>query len=85
MRIIINLVFTFLFCYCALAQDINIIPQPAHLIKKEGTFIITKNTSLVIPNDANMETGKFLNSYLKKFYGFELPVKNKPLKMQFIF
>jgi hexosaminidase len=80
MRFIINLFFTFLLYYSAVAQDINIIPQPAHLIKHEGNFIITKNTSLVIKDDENMKTAEFLNGYLKKFYGFELPVKKQSMK-----
>ncbi len=78
MRFILSLFFTFLFSYSAVAQDI--IPQPADLIKKEGTFIITKNTSLVISNDADIKAAEFLNSYLKKIYGVELPVKKQVVK-----
>ena len=72
--------FCFLFSSYVVAQDINIIPQPAHLTKKEGSFIITKNTSLVVPDDADLKTAEFLNDYLKKFYGFELAVKKQATK-----
>src|SRR6266542_1625108 len=69
MRFILSLFFTFLFSYSAVAQDI--IPQPADLIK---------NTSLVISNDADIKAAEFLNSYLKKIYGVELPVKKQVVK-----
>ena len=82
MRFIISLFFTFLLSYSAVAQDINIIPQPAHLTKKEESFIITKNTALVISDDADVKTAEFLNSYLQKFYGFELAVKKQAAKIQ---
>jgi hexosaminidase len=77
MRVFVNLIFGFLFSSSVVAQDVNIMPQPAHLAKKEGSFIITKNTPLVISDDADMKTAEFLNSYLERFYGFELPVKKQ--------
>jgi hexosaminidase len=80
MRFIISLIFTFSFCYSVVAQNIDIIPQPAHLIKKEGSFVVAKNTSLVITNGADLKTAEFVNSYLKKFYDFELTVKKQATK-----
>src|SRR5690348_2208267 len=80
MRFIVSLVFTFSFFSSVVAQDVNIIPQPAHVVKEEGSFTITKNTSLVIPDNADLKTAEFLNSYLKGFYGFELPVKKQITK-----
>src|SRR5215831_17691143 len=80
MRVLATLILVFLFTSPTLAQDINIIPQPAHLTKKEGSFIITKNTSLIIPDGQDMKTAEFLNDYLKKFYGFELSVKKEAAK-----
>ena len=59
---------------------INIIPEPAHVTKKEGSFVITKNTSLIVPDNADLKTAEFLNSYLQKFYGFELPMKKQTTK-----
>lgn len=80
MRALTNLIFCFLLTSAVVAQDIDIIPQPVHLVKKEGSFAITKNTSLVIRDDTDMKTAEFLNSYLKKFYGIELTVKKQAVK-----
>ncbi|HEX5151043.1 MAG TPA: beta-N-acetylhexosaminidase [Parafilimonas sp.] len=77
MRAFINLIFCFLLTCAVVAQDISIIPQPAHLVKKEGSFVLTKNTSLIIPDEADMKTAVFLNSYLKRFYGIALTVKKQ--------
>ena len=80
MRLFINFIVVFLLCSSVTAQDISIIPKPVHLVQREGNFIITKNTAIVIMNDADLQTAEFLNSYLKKFYGFELPVKKQAVK-----
>lgn len=81
MRLFVNLIiFVFLFSASVPAQDISIIPKPGHLTKRDGYFIITKNTSIVITNDADKQTAAFLNSYLKKIYGFVLPVKRQAVK-----
>lgn len=74
------LIFAFLLTSAVVAQEISIVPQPAHLEKKEGNFAITKNTFLVIPDDADLKTGVFLNSYIKKIYGIELAIRKQAVK-----
>lgn len=67
--------FALLFFFSSLlsgAQDINIIPQPAELTKSEGSFTITPYTIMVVVNAADDKAVAFLNSYLQKFYGFQL-------------
>jgi hexosaminidase len=62
------------------AQNNLIIPQPVSMSILKGNFIISPKTVLVA-NDA--EDGKaiqFFNSYLKKVYGFSLPVSKKTVK-----
>lgn len=56
------------------AQEVNIIPQPVKITKKTGRFIITAKTSLVVTNDEDSKSVGFLNTYLKDYYGFELPI-----------
>ena len=54
---------------------INIIPKPVQLTQKTGYFNLNKST-VIIANTASRHNADMLNFYLKKFYGFTLPVKN---------
>lgn len=72
--------FTLLFSCPAGAQDISIIPQPAYLIRGKGDFIISKNTSLVITDKKDGKAAGFFKSYLKKFYGLDLPIRRHEVK-----
>jgi hexosaminidase len=62
------------------SQEINIIPSPAVLHPGKGIFTITRSTSIVVKDDGDRASAGFLNSYLKRFYGFQLPVKNTDTK-----
>ncbi len=68
--------FTSLSC---MAQTINITPQPAEIKMPEiaATFVITKSTTIVLEGSGPKKSADFLNSYLKKFYGFKLNVLNQ--------
>jgi hexosaminidase len=77
MRFIIVLFIISLFTTSILAQEVQIIPQPAHLTKRAGSFTITKNTSIVIQNEEDKKSTDFLNCYLKQIYGFQLPVQKQ--------
>ncbi len=54
------------------AQKVNIIPEPALVELKKGTFTISTETFL-LPLGSGMDNSiNFLNDYLKTFYGFQL-------------
>src|SRR3954451_15197997 len=57
------------FCF---SQSLNIIPQPAKAEIKQGTFTITPSTKIVFSASKVEKSAEFFNSYLKKYYGFEL-------------
>jgi hexosaminidase len=54
------------------AQQINIIPQPVSIEPGMGSFTITTATKIVLAGTGTNKTASFLNSYLQKFYGFQL-------------
>ena len=56
------------------AQSVNIIPQPASVKVSDGSFTITPSTKLVLEASNTEKSAAFLNSYLKKFYGFQLKI-----------
>ena len=57
------------FCF---SQSLNVIPQPAKAEIKQGTFTITPSTKIVFSASNVEKSAEFFNSYLKKYYGFEL-------------
>jgi len=71
-----SLVFSLLLSISGFAQQqsLNIIPAPAKAEIKEGIFAITPSTKLVLEASNTEKSAAFLNSYLKKFYGFELKI-----------
>lgn len=72
-----RLIVAILFAICAInsqAQTINIIPKPNQLQVTKGNFIVSKTTTIVYKNDSEKNTANFFNGYLKKFYGFQLPI-----------
>jgi hexosaminidase len=73
-----TLVCFLVFTVCSRAQ-VNIIPQPAELKLQEsaGSFVITSKTPIILEGSGLENTARFLNDYLKQFYGFTLPVKKK--------
>lgn len=72
-----RLIVAILFAICAInskAQTINIIPKPNQLQVTKGNFTISKTTTIVYNNNSEKNTANFFNGYLKKFYGFQLPI-----------
>jgi hexosaminidase len=69
-----------LFTLFVQGQEINIIPQPVSLEPQKGSFTLTKTTAIILQDEGDRNSANFLNSYLKKFYGFQLTVKNKPAR-----
>ena len=55
-------------------QTVNITPLPVKVTQQTGTFVLTKNTVLVLNDDAEKASADFLNIYLNKIYGFSLQV-----------
>jgi hexosaminidase len=71
--------FAFLFFTIHLHAQVNLIPQPAELKMPEtaGKFVITAKTPIILAGSGLEHSARFLNEYLKQFYGFTLPVTKK--------
>jgi hexosaminidase len=70
-------VFTAIFllvCVLTYAQEVNIIPQPTSVTKKEGSFSISAKTTLQIKSAGQQKAANFFNKFLQEFYGFQLKV-----------
>ena len=68
---------SFLFmCATTFGQTkISIVPKPVSLEMHQGNFNLTSKT-IIISNNSVQHDAEMLNLYLKKLYGFSLPVKN---------
>ncbi len=56
------------------SQPLNIIPAPAKAEITTGTFTITPQTKIVYAASGVEKSAAFFNTYLKKYYGFELAI-----------
>ncbi|HMU99407.1 MAG TPA: beta-N-acetylhexosaminidase [Chitinophagales bacterium] len=68
------LVFFLWLNFIAFSKDINIIPQPKLINIKEGNFILTQQTSIVLNDTSLIHSASFFNEYLQSYYGFQLPI-----------
>lgn len=59
------------------SNEINIVPQPASVIVKTGTFSLSSSTRIIVSDKRLLNSSTFFNDYLKKFYGFNLQLINK--------
>ena len=59
--------------------SLNIIPEPVKAELKDGNFSITNHTTIFYTQQGVDKSIAFLNSYLKKYYGFQLPVQKKEM------
>ncbi len=74
----ILLVVLFFDCLIAAAQNnINIFPMPAELKMSKGSFIIDKNTHIVLEGSRLEKIAEMLNIQIKKSLGHELKITNK--------
>src|SRR5690349_7590010 len=69
--------------FSAMAQKeypgkLDIIPQPASTMMMQGSFTITPNTYILIPDSSLKNSADFFNDYLQKNYGFKLKVTSHP-------
>ena len=54
-------------------RDIDIIPKPVELIKGEGNFFLTNNTTLIYPDNEDVESvAEFFEDWIEKPTGFDL-------------
>ncbi|HEY8659626.1 MAG TPA: family 20 glycosylhydrolase, partial [Hanamia sp.] len=67
--------FTYAFTF-AQTNTVNIIPAPVELKLNSGNFSFNHSTQIIAAESA-MHEAKMFNFYLKKLYGFALPVKSK--------
>ncbi|MCU7550198.1 family 20 glycosylhydrolase [Chitinophagaceae bacterium LB-8] len=80
MRLIYSLVFVLFTAPLCFSQSLNIIPQPASIIKGSGSFELNRQTALVVPDEEDRKAAQFFNDYLKEYYGFKLGLANKAQK-----
>lgn len=59
----------------ASAQNIAIIPQPVQVEAGKGRFTITNKTVIAAKDESDKKAADFLNQYLQRIYGFQLPVQ----------
>jgi hexosaminidase len=72
--LLVSLLFVPVKVFCQ--TKVMIIPQPVSMEMHSGTFNFSKATT-VIASKSDIHEANMLNVYLKKLYGFTLPVKNK--------
>lgn len=67
------------------AQDISVIPRPAEISVRNGSFILDKDCGLQYDktNEEVARIANFFNEYLDKLYGFKLDEDSKENPVQF--
>lgn len=58
-------------------DEINIIPKPVNVVRKERNFEINKNTRIVLEHSADKDLARFLSRRLKADYGLDLKISSK--------
>jgi len=66
------------------AQNIAIIPQPVSITTGKGSFNISHSTQIKLEGSGLENAANFLNDYLKKIYGFTLPVTTRSTEKDLI-
>ncbi len=70
-----QLIILFLLCSTfSQAQNVKIIPQPVDVQQGNGDFKLSKNTVIVVKDNADKKSANFLNDYLQQVYGFRLGI-----------
>jgi len=49
-----------------------IVPKPQQLVAKDGNFVISPTTIILLEDDGQKNAANFLNDYLQRFVGFKL-------------
>ncbi len=79
LRIILTSVFICLL-KALLAQPFNIIPEPVSVKRVPGNFKLSKSTVIVVQDEPDRKTARYLNDYLNSVYGFTLEVDRQETK-----
>lgn len=68
----------------AQSDEINIIPKPGSVERRDGSFSFSPKTKLFISGKTNRQSGTELNDMLHALYGFRLQVVSKQPKEDYI-
>ncbi|MGQ1788227.1 family 20 glycosylhydrolase [Saccharicrinis sp. GN24d3] len=85
-NVILGLLTLFAFVACTekkqRSQELAIVPQPNEIVKQDGFFSLTSNTTFVVPDNDNLKAAaELINSRFKNAAGFKLDVTlDKPSK-----
>ncbi|MGD9560708.1 MAG: family 20 glycosylhydrolase [Pyrinomonadaceae bacterium] len=77
-------VFSFVAFSSAQFNEINIIPQPADYERREGTFVLSRKTKIVVTRPGFVQSAEVLREEIFRRYGFKLKITNKPQRRNFI-
>jgi hexosaminidase len=86
MKISLYILFTTFLLSVSYAQtgQINIVPKPADYELKKGTFLLNRQTKIVVSHPAFAHNGDLLRDEIFRRYGLELQITNKAQKRDFI-
>lgn len=83
LRSILNLFYVILmmvaFAFSADASAYKIVPQPLEVVEAEGTYEISRNTSVYVTDKSLLPTARYLADYAETFLGIPLTVVEKPV------
>ncbi len=65
-------------------SEINIIPKPLSVEKRQGNFSLSRKTTIVATDKTGLQTAAALNSIILNYFGYELAVTSKPTKTNVI-
>lgn len=67
------------FAFSADASAYKIVPQPLEVVEAEGTYEISRNTSVYVTDKLLLPTARYLADYAETFLGIPLTVVEKPV------
>lgn len=67
------------FAFSADASAYKIVPQPLEVVEAEGTYEISRNTSVYVTDKSLLHTARYLADYAETFLGIPLTVVEKPV------
>lgn len=67
------------FAFSADASAYKIVPLPLEVVEAEGTYEISRNTSVYVTDKSLLPTARYLADYAETFLGIPLTVVEKPV------
>lgn len=67
------------FAFSADASAYKIVPQPLEVVEAEGTYEISRSTSVYVTDKSLLPTARYLADYAETFLGIPLTVVEKPV------